>query len=95
MIWSASATADSRWLTMIAVRPRRACFRCARIRASVPVCPGDGNYDFAVNQHDRTNWRFYADTGGLSSVYDLNLDGFTDAADEDIIQANLGIACPP
>jgi hypothetical protein len=63
------------------------------IRASVPDCPGDGNIDFVVNQLDLIDWRFYANTGGLSSVYDLNIDGLTNAADEAIIQANLGLDC--
>ncbi len=65
----------------------------AAIRASVPDCPGDGNIDFVVDDQDLDDWRFYADSSGVSSVYDLNLDGFTDAADQAIIQDNLGLDC--
>jgi hypothetical protein len=65
------------------------------IRASVPDCPGDGNLDYVVDAQDITDWSFYATSSGLSTVYDLNLDGLTDEADEAIIQANLGLDCRP
>lgn len=65
------------------------------IRASVPDCPGDGNLDYVVDEQDITDWSFYATSSGLSTVYDLNLDGLTDDADEAIIAANLGLDCRP
>jgi hypothetical protein len=57
-------------------------------------CPqdGDGNLDGVVDQKDLDNWATY-EAGGKSSPYDINLDGLTDAADEAIIQANMGKDC--
>jgi hypothetical protein len=63
------------------------------ILASAPNCPGDGNIDSVVNQEDLANWAFYSRTWGLSSVYDFNFDGLTDAADRAIIEQNLGRDC--
>ena len=63
------------------------------IRDSVPYCPGDGNSDLAVNQLDIDDWGSFADSTGLSSWYDLNLDGLTNDADRDIIEDNLGLMC--
>jgi hypothetical protein len=63
------------------------------ILASAPSCPGDGNIDFVVDQKDIDNWRFYSESPGLSSVYDFNLDGFTNTADQSIILENLGQHC--
>jgi len=60
---------------------------------SQPACPGDGNLDFVVDQEDLDDWSFYSDAYGLSSIYDLNFDGLTDADDEAIIQQNLGLNC--
>lgn len=65
----------------------------ATLLASQPECPGDGNIDFVVNQKDIKEWRFYSESSGLSSVYDLNLDGVTDEQDRDIIEDNLKIRC--
>jgi arylsulfatase A-like enzyme len=65
----------------------------AAILASAPACPGDGNIDSVVDQKDLDDWSIYAGSGGLSSVYDLNLDGVTNAADQTIIQENLGRDC--
>lgn len=65
----------------------------AALQASVPPCPGDGNIDFVVDQLDLDGWRFYADSGGQSSVYDLNLDGLTNELDQAIIESHLGIDC--
>jgi predicted ATPase len=62
----------------------------AALRASVTPCPGDGNLDLVVDDQDLDDWRFYSESSGLSSVYDLNLDGLTDADDEAFIQANFG-----
>jgi hypothetical protein len=61
--------------------------------ASAPVCPGDGNIDSVVNQQDLADWAFFSQSWGLSSVYDLNFDGLTDAADRSIIEQNLGRVC--
>jgi hypothetical protein len=60
---------------------------------SAPPCPGDGNIDFVVDGKDLVDWRFYSESYGLSSVYDLNVDGLTNAADQSIIQQNLGLNC--
>ncbi|TCO75868.1 sulfatase-like hydrolase/transferase [Chromatocurvus halotolerans] len=65
----------------------------ALLRASVVECPGDGNIDGVVDEEDLRQWERYASGAGLSSVYDLNLDGRTDALDEVIIQSNLGLDC--
>jgi hypothetical protein len=61
--------------------------------ASAPVCPGDGNIDSVVNQQDLANWAFYSQSWGLSSVYDFNFDGLTNAADRAIIEEHLGLVC--
>lgn len=65
----------------------------AAIRASVIACPGDGNIDGVVDDTDLDEWEKYAKSRGGSSVYDLNFDGLTDALDEAIIIANLGLDC--
>jgi hypothetical protein len=65
----------------------------AALLASEPACPGDGNIDLMVDALDLEDWRFYAESTGLSSVYDLNIDGLTNEADESIIQDNLGLDC--
>jgi len=65
----------------------------AALLASEPECPGDGNIDLVVDQRDLDDWRFYEQSTGLSSVYDLDIDGLTNAADEDIILQNLGRDC--
>ncbi len=67
----------------------------AAIRATVIDCPGDGNIDGVVDDTDLQEWERYANLTGLSSVYDLNLDGRTDALDEAIILENLGMDCRP
>ncbi len=67
--------------------------RLAALLSSQPPCPGDGNIDFVVNQKDLEDWRFYSESSGLSSVYDLNLDGVTDDVDQAIIEQNLGTKC--
>lgn len=57
-------------------------------------CPGDGNRDLVVDQLDLDNWRELSQLNdGKSSWYDFNHDGKTDAADEQIIQSNLGKSC--
>jgi hypothetical protein len=60
---------------------------------SATPCPGDGNVDFVVDGKDLVDWHFYSASYGLSSVYDLNVDGLTNAADQSIIQQNLGLNC--
>ncbi|MDX2165423.1 MAG: sulfatase-like hydrolase/transferase [Deltaproteobacteria bacterium] len=60
---------------------------------SVPYCPGDGNIDFKVDQLDLDDWSSFATSGGLSSWYDLNIDGLTNSADQSIIEDNLGLVC--
>ena len=67
--------------------------RLAELRATVIPCPGDGNLDGVVDEKDLEEWAHYAQTWGLSSVYDLNLDGVTDSLDEAIILENLGRDC--
>ena len=62
--------------------------------ASEPDCPGDGNKDGVVDAQDLSNWRRIAQGWGLSSVYDFLFDGRTDAADEQVIQQHMGMACP-
>lgn len=70
----------------------------AKILASEPDCPGDGNKDGVVNAKDLANWREIANGWGLSSVYDFIvdgvLDGVTNNTDETIIQNNLNTNCP-
>ena len=60
---------------------------------SAPSCPGDGNIDSVVNQQDLDQWSVYSQNGGLSTVYDFNLDGHTDAADQSVIMENVGLEC--
>lgn len=67
-----------------------------RLLASETNCPGDGNGDFVVDNTDLAEWAYWSDPdrgGGLSSWYDLNHDGLTNAADKEIIMANLGTRC--
>lgn len=64
-----------------------------KILSSEPDCPGDGNIDLVVDALDLEDWRFYEQTTGLSSVYDINVDGLTNEEDEAIIQENLGLDC--
>jgi hypothetical protein len=65
----------------------------AALLASQPDCPGDGNIDLMVDQRDLDDWRFYEQSTGLSSVYDLNIDGLTNGNDESIILSNFGLDC--
>jgi arylsulfatase A-like enzyme len=61
--------------------------------SSEPPCPGDGNEDKVVDQLDIDDWTYFSQNDGLSSWYDLNTDGFTNGADEDIIMQHLGTNC--
>jgi hypothetical protein len=63
------------------------------ILSSAPDCPGDGNIDLVVDQKDLDDWSSYSESWGLSSVYDLNIDGLTNTADQAVIQENLGLDC--
>jgi hypothetical protein len=65
----------------------------AALLASEPDCPGDGNIDLVVDDRDLDDWRFYEQSTGLSSVYDLNIDGLTDEEDAAIVEENLGLDC--
>src|SRR5690606_17520713 len=63
---------------------------------SAASCPGDGKGDLLVDEKDIEEWEYWSDPnggGGLSSWYDLTLDGVTDAADLQVIQDNLGLNC--
>ncbi|KYZ86324.1 hypothetical protein A3Q32_17975 [Alcanivorax sp. KX64203] len=67
-----------------------------RLLATATDCPGDGNDDLVVDQTDLDEWTYWANTEaarGLSSWYDLNHDGITDAADRAIIEAHFGTDC--
>ncbi len=58
--------------------------------ASEPSCPGDGNLDKFVNQFDLNGVKDFL---GVSSFFDFNDDGTTDAKDLAIVEANLGKDC--
>jgi arylsulfatase A-like enzyme len=67
-----------------------------QLLATATDCTGDGNDDLLVDQTDLDEWAYWADTDagrGLSSWYDLNHDGLTDAADRAIIEGNMGADC--
>lgn len=61
--------------------------------ASEPDCPGDGNDDGVVNAEDLANYDAMAKLTSNSSWYDINLDGYTNTADRQIIVQNLGRRC--
>ncbi len=56
-------------------------------------CPGDGNDDGRVDQTDIDNYHAITADWNGSSVYDITLDGITDATDLQLIQDNLGAVC--
>ena len=60
---------------------------------SEPPCPGDGNSDKVVNAQDLLNYFYFTIHNGLSSWYDFNHDGFTNAADLAVVQAHYGSNC--
>jgi Sulfatase len=64
----------------------------ATLASEIP-CTGDGNEDKKVNFKDVIDWAFFSVNNGLSSWYDLNIDGFTNGDDLKIIKANLGTNC--
>lgn len=64
------------------------------ILSSFISCPGDGNLDLKVDGEDLKNWEIMSKlSDGNSSWYDINLDGFTNSADEQLIINNLGTVC--
>jgi arylsulfatase A-like enzyme len=65
----------------------------ASILASEKVCKGDGNSDGVVDEIDLANVTSLARSWKGSSVYDVNLDGVTDAVDIELVRAALG-PCP-
>ncbi len=65
----------------------------ATLLQSAPECTGDGNIDGVVDAKDLGNWAYFAESYGLSSVYDIDHDGLTDAADRTLVVENIGI-CP-
>ena len=60
---------------------------------SAPACTGDGNIDGVVDAKDVGMWAYYAESSGYSSVYDIDRNGVTDAADRTLIADDLGV-CP-
>jgi hypothetical protein len=55
----------------------------------------DGNLDGVVDRKDLDAWSYFADLSrGGSSWYDVNLDGYTDGADYDLIVPFLATRCP-
>jgi arylsulfatase A-like enzyme len=66
----------------------------ALLTASAGECEGDGNLDRIVGAKDVIGWvAFSRVNGGMSSWYDVNLDGLTDTADLAIILENYGTEC--
>jgi hypothetical protein len=62
--------------------------------AGEPECSGDGNMDYVIDDKDLDAWAFWQEeTSGQSSWYDINLDGLTDEADQQIILDNMGVTC--
>lgn len=63
--------------------------------ASEPNCLqyGDGNDDGVVNNKDLENYQKMVKLTSNSSWYDVNTDGYTNATDQQIIQANQGMRC--
>lgn len=69
--------------------------RLASILNGFSACTGDGNLDLRVDETDWTEWNVMTGISARSSWYDINFDGKTDAADEQIILNNLGTTCKP
>ena len=65
------------------------------ILASQPACPGDGNGDRQVDDQDLADYGMMAAlSGGASSWYDIDLDGYTNEQDLAIVRRHLGQRCP-
>jgi arylsulfatase A-like enzyme len=63
--------------------------------ASEPDClaKGDGNDDGVVNLVDLANYKKMVRKTSGSSWYDVNTDGYTNSADQQVIIQNLGLTC--
>ena len=61
------------------------------IQESAIACPGDGNLDKRVDQHDLDGVESFFGAG--PSYFDMNRDGQTTEADRQIVLANLGTDC--
>lgn len=85
--------ADGKLTPVQAIEYARLVFALQALEASEVPCPGDGNIDGRVDQADIDNFHAITASWNGSSVYDFNLDGLTDAADLQIIEANLGATC--
>ncbi len=67
----------------------------AAILGSQPPCPGDGNIDGVVNAYDLYDWAQYAyGNSGRSSWFDIDMDGYTNDRDRQLIAGALGTRCP-
>ena len=64
-----------------------------KVLASKPDCTGDGNDDGIVNVEDLWNYDKMRVLTTGSSWYDINEDGYTNSADRQLIQQNLGHIC--
>ena len=66
----------------------------ASILASQPECEGDGNGDMVVNGQDVADYAvMQALSQGKSSWYDINLDGYTNSSDLNLVLNNLRLKC--
>lgn len=66
----------------------------AAILASQPTCAGDGNNDGVVDARDVANFHQIVSSGwNGSSWYDVDLDGQTNLADLQLLEAALGTVC--
>ena len=70
----------------------RICITPSTLEDTQVHCPGDGNDDGRGSDRHRQLPRDHRHWNG-SSVYDINLDGITDATDLQLIQDNLGAVC--
>jgi hypothetical protein len=84
---------QSTWSPALAANFTQLRAQLDTILASQPACPGDGNIDGQVDAVDIDNWTVISQSWGLSSTYDVNLDGLTNNADATLISSNQG-ACP-
>jgi hypothetical protein len=81
------------WSAVVSANYSQLRLQLDSILASQPACPGDGNSDSVVDSVDVANWSALSQDWGLSSIYDINLDGLTDSTDLYLINHNLGL-CP-
>ncbi len=71
---------DAMKATIASAEPQNAC-----------AAIGDGNMDMVIDALDVAGWKDFRGKG--PSRYDINVDGFTDGKDRQIIDANLGTDC--